>query len=79
MPKKGFNREYLYKEYPENILQNILLGHTIFNGKNRQKSSFGFIQHIQTQDMNIKYIVKQKEIYFKDRKNHILLKIKDAE
>jgi len=76
--KKSFNEEYLSSAYPENILQNILLGKKIFGGINTQKSSFGFTQHILTQGVDISYRVSPKEIYFKDRKNHILFKIKDV-
>jgi len=76
--KQSFNAEYLSANYPASILQNILLGKAIFDGKNLQKTSFGFTQHILTQDVNIIYRVTQKEIYFKDRKNHILFKIKDT-
>jgi len=77
--KKTFNTEYLSSNYPEAILQNILLGKEIFGGKNLKKTSFGFIQNILTQDVDIHYSVSQKEIYFKDRKNHILFKIKDVQ
>jgi len=78
MSKEGFNSEYLSSAYPPELLQNILLGHKIFDGENLTKNSSGFMQRILTQDVNIKYIVKPKEIYFKDRKNHILFKIKDV-
>jgi len=77
--KNNFNAEYLSSAYPQNILQNILLGKRIFDGKNLEKTSFGFRQHILTQDVDISYRVSPKEIYFKDRKNHILFKIKDVQ
>jgi len=76
--KAHFNSEYLNAAYPENILQNILLGHKIFNGKDLQESAFGFTQSIVTEDVAIKYRVQPKAIYFKDRKNHILFRIKDT-
>ena len=79
MSKEGFNSEYLHSAYPQNLLQNILLGHKIFGGKNLIKNTSGFSQKILTQDIDIRYIVKPKAIYFKDRKNHILFKIKDTE
>jgi hypothetical protein len=75
--KERFNEEYLSLDYPENILQHILLGKRIFDGAGIQKSSFGFTQHILTQGVDISYRVGPKEVYFKDRKNHILFKIKD--
>jgi len=79
MSKSGFNAAYLNENYPPDLLQNILLGHKIYNGKNLTKSSFGFTQYIHTENVNIKYIVKPKEVYFKDRDNHILFRIKDTE
>ena len=78
MTKQGFNDEYLSSAYPPNILQNVLLGHKIFEGENLVKNSVGFVQHIVTKDVNIKYVVKPHVIYFKDRKNHILLRVKDV-
>lgn len=75
--KKSFNAEYLSEKYPESLLQNVLLGKKIFNGQNLQKSSSGFIQIILTQDVTVFYRVTPQEIYFKDKKNHILFKIKD--
>lgn len=79
MSKDAFNAEYLSKDYPTEILQNILLGKEIFQGENLEKTAFGFTQNILTQAVGITYRVKKKEIYFKDRKNHILFKIKDTE
>jgi hypothetical protein len=79
MSKRAFNDRYLSRAYPEDFLQNLLLGKKIFGGADMQKSSSGFIQSILTQDVDIKYRVKTKSIYFKDRKNHILFKIKDVE
>ena len=66
MQKSTFNREYLNQSYPDDLLQNILLGKKIYNGKNLQKNANDFVQQINTQS-----------IYFKDRKNHILIKIKE--
>lgn len=77
MQKSTFNREYLNQSYPDDLLQNILLGKKIYNGKNLQKNANGFVQQINTQSVNIIYKVNTQSIYFKDRKNHILIKIKE--
>ena len=77
--KASFNEEYLTRYYPDDILQNILLGREIYQGKNKQKFDDGFVQLINTQDVAIKYKVTPKSIYFKDKKNHILIKIKDLQ
>ena len=79
MSKDAFNAEYLSKNYPTEMLQNILLGRKIFQGKNLEKTASGFTQNILTQELDITYKVEQKEIYFKDRANHILFRIKDTE
>jgi len=77
MGKKSFNEEFLSSFYPEDILQNIILGRYIFDAQDVVKTPTGFEQKIVTQNVDIKYRVTDKEIYFKDKKNHILFKIKD--
>ena len=77
MSKSSFNQEYLYKNYPDDIIQNILLGLEIYSGKNRVKTSDGFEQSISEEDVDIKYSVTSSVIAFKDRKNRIIFKIKE--
>jgi len=76
--KSAFNNSYLNAAYPDDILQHIILGKAIFNSLNKSTNSSGFIQKIKNKDMDITYIVTNKEIYFKDRQNHIIFKIKDT-
>ncbi len=76
--KSTFNTKYLNANYPSNILQNILLAKAIYNGKNRVQMQNGFVQKIQTENVNIKYTVTNKVTLFKDRKNKIIIKIKDT-
>ena len=78
MSKSGFNEDYLHYSYPDDTLQNILLGREIYDGESRVASDDGFEQNISTNDVDIKYRVKNKEIFFKDRKNKIIFKIKDT-
>ncbi len=77
MPKAMFNEKYLNGAYPSGILQNILLSQGIYAGKNRVQTEEGFFQKIQTEDVDIYYEVTSTQTYFKDRKKHILIKIKD--
>ncbi|MDQ7042865.1 MAG: hypothetical protein Q9M34_04970 [Sulfurimonas sp.] len=77
MSKSSFNSEYLSQNYPDTILQNIFLGNTIYDNENFQKTTDGFEQKIQNKYVNILYKVSADEIYFKDKKNKILFKIKD--
>lgn len=78
MSKSSFNQEYLNAAYEDDILQNILLGQAIFEGRNIQKTQNGFEQKIQNNEVFIDYSVNPHAISFKDKKNNILLKIKDT-
>lgn len=78
MSKSGFNEEYLNKSYPDDLLQNVVLGHTIYEGKNREQSDDGFTQNIVTKNVDITYKVTSDAVFFKDKRNKIILKIKDV-
>ena len=77
MSRSTFNEEYLNESYPKKLLQNILLGKTIYNEENICRNSDGFEQNIENENVSIKYKVNAKEIFFKDRRNSIIFKIKD--
>jgi hypothetical protein len=78
MSRSSFNAEYLNQAYPDALLQNILLGRVIYDGENRVKTENGFMQKIKTDSVDIKYRVDAHEIFFKDKKNKIIFKIKDT-
>jgi len=78
MSKSGFNKEYLNKAYPGDILQNIFLGKAIYDAQNKIETDDGFEQIIKNKDVHITYRVNSEEIYFKDTKNKIIFKIKDT-
>ena len=78
MSKSGFNEEYLNAAYPDDLLQNILLGREIYAGEGSLRTEDGFVQQIKTKSVDIKYVVESKTIFFKDRKNRIIFKIKDV-
>ncbi|RLA79974.1 MAG: hypothetical protein DRG78_11890 [Epsilonproteobacteria bacterium] len=78
MSKSGFNEEYLNEKYPDEILQNIILARPIFNSRNLIKTKNGFEQKIVNENFFIIYRVSSNQTYFKDKRNNILLKIKDT-
>ena len=78
MSKSGFNKDYLHSSYPDEILQNILLGSEIYDGINKLKTDTGFEQRIESIDVNIVYKVNNDSIFFKDKKNNIIFKIKNT-
>jgi len=78
MSRSAFNSEYLNTEYPNELLQNVLLGKAIYDGKAKLKTQNGFTQHIKTENIDIKYKVTKDIIFFKDKKNRIIFKIKNT-
>jgi len=76
MRKSSFNAEYLSAYYPDTLMENILRSKPIYNGANLLQSEHGFEQHIMDEYVDIKYKVTERQIYFKDRSNRILIKIK---
>ena len=74
--KSSFNEEYLNVNYPDTLMEDILRGVPIYGALNLSKSEHGFKQNILDEYVDIKYKVSEKQIYFKDRQNGILIKIK---
>ncbi len=77
MSKSRFNQEFLDKSYPDEILKNIILKKPIFHKNEYREINTGFKQKIQDNNVDIIYKVTPKSVYFKDKKNHILFKMKD--
>ncbi len=75
MLKTVFNQKYLNSSYPADTLENVILSHAIYNGKNLRKLYDGYVQNIKDENVDISYEVTSKETRFKDSKNGILLKI----
>jgi hypothetical protein len=75
--KHGFNQSFLVGSYPDGFIENILLKKPIFDGKGLTKTSKGFVQTIVCDRYGIKYQVSDKSVYFKDKKNNILIKLKE--
>ncbi len=78
MSKSAFNQEYLNESYPSDILQNILLAKPIYGGDATIRTSDGFRQHVEDENVDILYKVTSNMTFFKDRKNNIIFKIKDT-
>ncbi len=77
--KSNFNKLFLNASYPDDLLQNIILSYPIYKGENRVEKSEGFEQKIQNENVNIIYKVTRNSISFKDKKNHILFKMRSVE
>ena len=79
MSKSGFNEDYMHPSYPDDLLQNILLGMPIYDKLNLEKTEDGFAQKIKNENVYIKYKVDNKQIFFKDLRNKIIFKIKELQ
>jgi hypothetical protein len=75
MLKSVFNAKYLNANYPSDILENVITGHAIYDGKNLRKLYDGYVQDIRDENVDIEYEVTKESIRFRDRKNAIFLKI----
>ena len=74
--KSSFNEEYLSASYPDDLMLNVLLARPIFKKASLQITQSGFTQELKNDKYNIIYKIENGNIYFKDRKNRILIKIK---
>jgi hypothetical protein len=79
LSKEAFNQHYLHVDYPSDFMNHLFRGEPVFNGAGLHKSPEGFKQLIDTSEYNIIYKVTQKSVYFKDKKNSILIKIREIE
>ena len=76
MSKHAFNEEYFIADYPDDLLQNILLGRKIFDGKETEQKEGGFDQYLQGETYDITYRVNSEQTFFRDRANNILIRIR---
>ncbi len=75
MSRSDFNKAYLHASYPDDLLLNVLLGYPLFEKAAITEFLDGFEQEFQGPEYDISYKVHGTHIYFKDRKNKILIKI----
>ena len=75
--KKYFTDNFLSKNYPSSLIITILSKKPIFDKQNLKKIKDGFLQHIKSDSYDITYMVTKNFVYFKDKKNKILIKLSD--
>lgn len=73
---KSFNRRFLHPSYPQKLIYNLFMGKPLFHGANLHRTKRGFEQRIANENFDIIYRFNLNEIYFKDKKNKILVKIR---
>ena len=77
MRKEKFNYEFFGNKHYEGFVQELFTLQPIYNNKNIQKKENGFEQYIKTDSYDITYRVMGNDMYFKDRKNKIFIKLKE--
>jgi len=70
-----FNRRFFVDKYPKSFIENIFNQRAIFSTKNLIKTKLGFIQNIKSDKYDIEYQLSNKKSIFRDKINHILIKI----
>ena len=75
--KQSFNREFLGNVHYPSFIEDILEFHPIYDAAGLLKTQRGFEQKIVNKSVDILYKVDGVKLYYKDRKNGILLKIKE--
>jgi len=77
LTKVSFNKEFFgYKHY-EDFVNELFNMKPIYEQKNLIKTKDGFEQKIKTDNYDINYKIENKNLYFKDKKNKILIKLKE--
>lgn len=77
MKKNYFNQKFFgFKHYPS-FIDDLLLFKPIYNGKNLRKLQNGFEQRLVGENYDIFYRVEDNKLYFKDKKNKVLMKLNE--
>jgi len=75
--KKRFNIEFFGVSHYDSFLEDLLNLRPIYDKKNLKKTTDGFEQKIKTGKFDITYKVEGGNLYFKDRQNEILIKLRE--
>jgi hypothetical protein len=77
MKKIYFNQEFFGFKHYASFIDDMLLFKPIYKGKNLHKLQNGFEQRLVAKKYDIFYKVDGKTLYFKDKKNGVLMKLNE--
>ena len=78
MSKEDFNAKMLHASYPPTLLENIFKGEAIFDQEGLEKREDGFSQKVVKKgEYDISYSVTATQRKFRDKRNKILIKVKE--
>lgn len=76
-----FTAKYLSPHYPPRMIETIVNKQPLgMKGASTREQPGGFVQEISSKGLyDIRYVVKPKEVFFRDRLNRIIIAIKDMD
>ncbi len=77
LSKISFNKRFFGFSHYESFVDELFNLQPIYHKTNLVKTPNGFEQKIETKDYSIIYRVDGENLYFKDKKNRILIKLKE--
>lgn len=77
LSKDNFNKKFFGVAHYDNLLNDLLLFQPIYDANNITKTQDGFEQKIKNENYDITYKIQGSNLYFKDVKNRILIKLKE--
>ena len=77
MSKENFNKEFFGIRHYEEFIDELFKLKPIYSERNLEKLKNGFEQKIVTSSYDITYRVEDENLYFKDKKNSVLIKLKE--
>ena len=77
LARESFNNEFFGFSHYKTFVDELFNMQPIYKQKNIEKTKDGFKQQIKTENYDITYRVQNNNLYFKDRKNRVLIKLKE--
>jgi hypothetical protein len=77
LSKKSFNVEFFGVSHYDSFIDELFNFQPIYSKKNLKKSEVGFEQKLKSKSYDITYKIENGNLYFKDTKNSVLIKIKE--
>ena len=78
MDESEFSAKYLSPYYPQDFLKDLISGNRLeFDGVKRAELKNGFIESAKNSKYDIIHKVNKNEIFFRDKKNRVLIKIRN--
>lgn len=75
--KEKFNSDFFGYSHYKTFVDDLFNFKPIYNGKSLKKLKNGFNQSLKTKHYDVFYEIKEDSLYFKDKQNRVLIKLKE--